>query len=66
MSWSRPPLDLQRVRVYPLEQRRSLTRADEILVDPSAAPAPLDGPKANAIEEVARGFVRLRETAALR
>ena len=46
MSWSRPPLDLSRVRVYPLEQRRSLTRADEILVDPSAAPAPLDGPTA--------------------
>ena len=38
MTWSRPPLDLRRVRVYPLAQRQSLTRVEEILVDPAAAP----------------------------
>ena len=36
VSWSRPPLDLSRVRVFPLAERRSLTVADEILVDPAA------------------------------
>jgi hypothetical protein len=32
------PLDLERLRVFPLAERRSLTRADEILVDPDADP----------------------------
>jgi hypothetical protein len=34
------PLDLAKLRVLPLAARRSLTRADEILVDPDAEPAP--------------------------
>ncbi len=34
------PLDLSKLRVFPLAQRRSLTRADEVLVDPDAMPAP--------------------------
>ena len=34
-----PPLDLSRLRVFPLAERTSLTRADDILIDPdSAAP----------------------------
>lgn len=32
------PLDLRKLKVLPLAQRRSLTRADEILVDPDAPP----------------------------
>lgn len=32
------PLDLHRLRVFPLEQRNSLTRADDILVPPESAP----------------------------
>jgi hypothetical protein len=32
-------LDLRRLKVFPLEQRRSLTRVEEILIDPDA-PAP--------------------------
>src|SRR5438874_2569967 len=35
-----PPLDLGRLRVLPLAARRSLTRADDILIDPAATPAP--------------------------
>ena len=35
-------LDLRKVRVYPLAERKSLTRVEEILVDPAAAPGPLD------------------------
>lgn len=34
------PLDLARLRVLPLSARRSLTRADAILVDPDAEPKP--------------------------
>jgi hypothetical protein len=34
-----PPLDLSRLKVLPLSMRKSLTRVDDILVDP-AAPAP--------------------------
>ena len=37
------PLDLTRLRVRPLAERDSLTRVDEILIDPDAAPAALSG-----------------------
>nr|AUN35876.1 hypothetical protein [uncultured bacterium] len=33
------PLDLSKLKVFPLSQRHNLTKADEILVDPDAAPA---------------------------
>lgn len=33
------PLDLSRLTVYPLAQRASLTRTDDILIDPDRAPA---------------------------
>ena len=32
------PLDLKRLKVYPLAERKSLTRADDILIDPDAPP----------------------------
>ena len=32
------PLDLGRLRVYPLEQRRSLTTVEDVLLDPDAEP----------------------------
>jgi hypothetical protein len=35
------PLDLSKLRVFPLEQRKSLTRADDILVDPASNAKPL-------------------------
>jgi hypothetical protein len=34
------PLDLTRLKVLPLSERRSLTKADEILIDPDNAPKP--------------------------
>ena len=37
------PLDLGRLRVAPLAERQSLTRADEVVVDPDSTPAPLPG-----------------------
>lgn len=39
-----PPLDLTRLKVLPLAQRRSLTSADEILLQPGA-PAPVVSPE---------------------
>jgi hypothetical protein len=37
----RKSLDLSKLRVYPLADRRSLTRVEDILIDPEADPAPL-------------------------
>ncbi|MES2793675.1 MAG: hypothetical protein V4719_28940 [Planctomycetota bacterium] len=34
------PLDLSRLQVYPLAERQSLTRVDEILIDPESTPRP--------------------------
>jgi len=36
-----PPLDFQRLKVFPLAQRRSLTRVEDILVDPDSSPPAL-------------------------
>jgi len=36
-----PLLDLSRLQVFPLAERKSLTRADDILLDPDASPKPL-------------------------
>ena len=52
MSWSRPPLDLQWGRLFPLAQRRSLTVADEILVDP-AGPSRGSTPIGGRMDDVA-------------
>jgi hypothetical protein len=35
------PLDLNRLRVFPLEERHSMTRVEDILLDPDADPPPL-------------------------
>jgi len=32
------PLDLSKLKVYPLAERRSLTRADEVVIDPESSP----------------------------
>jgi hypothetical protein len=52
------PLDLRRLRVLPLEQRQSLSRLDEILVEPAADPPPISEANARLIEECA---ARIRE-----
>ncbi|MDG3003776.1 hypothetical protein [Paludisphaera mucosa] len=55
------PLDLSRLRVYPLEERRSLTTVEEVLIDPDAEPKPLPGPVALRVAECARRIRRARE-----
>ncbi|WP_165245057.1 hypothetical protein [Paludisphaera soli] len=55
------PLDLERLRVYPLEQRRSLTTVEDVLLDPDAEPKPVSGASALQIAECARRIRRARE-----
>jgi len=43
------PLDLRKLQVYPLAQRQSLTRVEEILVPPDAPPWPLRDPAQAAV-----------------
>ncbi len=38
------PLDFSRLKVFPLAERRSLTRADDILVQPETMPHPITAP----------------------
>ena len=52
-----PPIDQTRLRVFPLAGRQSLTRADDILLDPDAPPPPLPAPLAEAVARCA-GDVR--------
>lgn len=58
------PLDLSRLKVLPLHQRCSLTRADDILLDPAALPAPVGEPAAAAIRDAAARIVAARERGA--
>lgn len=48
------PLDLTRLKVYPLAQRRSLARIEEVLVEPSSDPPPCSDAVAEAVHECAR------------
>lgn len=53
------PLDLSRVQVLPLAQRASLSRIDDLLVDP-AAPRPCPAPLAASIHDCAQAVVAAR------
>ncbi len=48
------PLDLSRLRVLPLEQRRSLSRIEEIVVDPASPPPPIEETVAAAVQAAAQ------------
>ncbi|MBN8247718.1 MAG: hypothetical protein J0L84_09775 [Verrucomicrobia bacterium] len=48
-----PPLDLRQLRVRPLEERRSLTRVEDILVPPERTPPPVPESTAAAIRTAA-------------
>jgi hypothetical protein len=64
MSWSRGCLDLRRVQVRPLAERRSLSSVEKILVDPAATPASISPSNAAAIDDIALRIRRARERAA--
>ncbi|HEY3789977.1 MAG TPA: hypothetical protein VGL71_14050 [Urbifossiella sp.] len=58
------PLDLSRLRVYPLAKRESLTRADDILIDPDSRPKPCSERNAAMIRECAAKIRAARQRGA--
>ncbi|MGE3808055.1 MAG: hypothetical protein AB7K24_25625 [Gemmataceae bacterium] len=53
----RKPLDLSQLKMSPLASRHSLTRADDILIDPDTPPQPLDELACGQVRELA-GHIR--------
>src|SRR5262245_12557512 len=49
-----PPLDLTKLKVFPLAQRRSLSRVEEVLIEPSSTPTPCDAATATVIADSAQ------------
>jgi hypothetical protein len=64
MSLSRAPLDLSRLKVYPLSERKSLTRADDILISPDAEPKALPEELTRQIRDAAEKIRAARERGA--
>jgi hypothetical protein len=58
------PLDLSKLKVHPLAERRSLTRADDILISPDAKPAPVPEKIETQIAECAARIRAARERGA--
>jgi hypothetical protein len=59
-----PDLDLGRLKVLPLAERRSLTRADEILIDPDSTPVTCSEEAEALIESCARAILAARRRGA--
>jgi len=55
------PLDLSKVKVYPLAERKSLSVLEQILVDPAGAPRGCDAAMLATIRECARKVAAARE-----
>ena len=58
------PIDLGRLAVHPLAERRSLTRADDILIAPDSAPKPVSPLNQERIADCAARIRRARERGA--
>lgn len=58
------PLDLNRLKIFPLRERHHLTRADEILIDPDSSPAACTEENSTRIEQCAQAVVRARRRGA--
>ncbi|MEQ8787359.1 MAG: hypothetical protein RIC55_13720 [Pirellulaceae bacterium] len=58
------PLDLNRLRVHPLSARRSLTRVEEILIDPDSPPDACSPPIEQRVAQAAQDIRRARERGA--
>src|SRR5829696_5268395 len=54
------PLDLQKLKVYPLSERKSLTRVQEILLEPGDEPRELATAQMDHIERCANAIVAAR------
>ena len=58
------PLDLSRLKVFPLAERASLTRADDILFDPDAPPPPCSDRNAALVRDCAARIRAARDRGA--
>ena len=58
------PLDLSKLKVFPLAERKSLTRADEILIEPDTPPKPCSERIESLIEDCVRRIVAARSRGA--
>jgi hypothetical protein len=58
------PLDLRKIRVYPLADRKSLSNIDTLLVDPARQPAACDSGSMNFIRDCAGRVAAARERGA--
>jgi len=58
------PLDLSRLKVFPLSQRHHLTRAAEILIDPDSAPTPCSPANTALVERCAADIRAARQRGA--
>src|SRR5258708_4417983 len=58
------PLDLTKLKVFPLAERQSLTRADDILIDPDAPPKPCPPAIAATVQDCARKIIAARDRSA--
>ena len=61
MSKFPQPLDLKKLKVYPLAQRQSMSRIEEILINPEATPPPCPAPMRQQIEQCARQITEARK-----
>ena len=58
------PLDLTKLRVFPLEQRRSLSQVENILIQPDATPQEIPAPAQEPVRECAAAIHRAKEKGA--
>jgi hypothetical protein len=58
------PLDLSKLKVFPLAERKNLTRADEILIEPDGPLKPCAPQVASVIDECSRKIVAARSSGA--
>jgi hypothetical protein len=58
------PLDLTKLKILPLSARRSLTRVDEILIDPATSPQPCSELVGSMVKSAAQAIRQARERGA--
>jgi hypothetical protein len=58
------PLPLERVRVFPLEQRKSLTTVEQILVQPDSPPPGISAAQQKIVRQCAAAILRARDEGA--
>ena len=58
------PIDLLRLKVRPLEERRSLTRVEDILISPDHSPAPLSSAQSDTVAQMVAAIRSARKAGA--